>query len=180
MDRRYFTSLLFRLALAVLAMMLSVRAVYVQDGGTTAWCLAGLIGLSAAALQIRPMLIPTPGKASTVLSPAPAFFLAGLFLVPAGPLVTAIAFATSLSGLVNGTRPHKVLLQLSASVLTSIVLALAHAMAPWLAALLVGVVTLGVGGLLFTSAKKKGIKKPFERTQRTLKEDVRWAKERLA
>ena len=61
-----------------------------------------------------------------------------------------------------------------------IVLALAHAMAPWLAALLVGVVTLGVGGLLFTSAKKKGIKKPFERTQRTLKEDVRWAKERLA
>jgi hypothetical protein len=118
MDRRYFTSLLYRLALAVLAMMLSVRAVYAQDGGAQAWLLAGLIGLSAAALQIRPMLIPTPGKASTVLSPASAFFLAGLFLVPAGPLVSAVAFAVALSGLVSGTRPHKVLLQISVSVLT--------------------------------------------------------------
>jgi hypothetical protein len=64
------------------------------------------------------MLIPTPGKASTVLSPAGAFFLAGLYLFPAGPLVTAIAFAVGLAGLVNGTRPHKVLLQLAVSVLT--------------------------------------------------------------
>jgi hypothetical protein len=118
MDRRYFSSLLFRLALAVLAMLLSVRAVYALEGDVESWCLAGLLGLSAAALQIRPMLVPTPGKASTVMSPAAAFFLAGLFLVPAGPLVSAIAFAVALSGLVNGTRPHKVLLQLSVSVLT--------------------------------------------------------------
>jgi hypothetical protein len=118
MDRRYFTSLLFRLALAVLATMLSVRAIYTLEGTVRDWFLAGLFGLSAAALQIRPMLVPTPGKASTVLSPASAFFLAGLFLVPAGPLVSAIAFAIALSGLVNGTRPHKVLLQLSVSVLT--------------------------------------------------------------
>ena len=117
MDRRYFTSLIFRLALAVLAMMLSVRAVYAQDGTRASWLLAGLLGLSAAALQIRPMLVPSPGKASSVLSAAPAFLLAGLFLVPAGPLVAAIAFAVALSGLVNGTRPHKMLLQLSLSIL---------------------------------------------------------------
>ena len=118
MDRRYFASLLFRLALALLAMMLSVRAVYALEGDAESWCVAGLIGLSAAALMIRPMLIPDPGKASTVLSPGAAFFLAGMFLVPAGPLVTAIAFAVALSGLINATRPHKVLLQLSISVLT--------------------------------------------------------------
>jgi len=34
--------------------------------------------------------------------------------------------------------------------------------------------------MLAMSAKKKGIPKPFERTQRTLKEDLRWAKERWA
>jgi hypothetical protein len=119
MDRRYFASLFFRLALVVLAMMLSVRAIYVLEGGVRDWFLAGLFGLSAAALQIRPMLVPSPGKgASTVLSPAAAFFLAGLFLIPAGPLVCAIAFAVALSGLVNGTRPHKVLLQLSVTILS--------------------------------------------------------------
>jgi len=67
-----------------------------------------------------------------------------------------------------------------AFLLTSVVLALAHSMAPWLAALVVGVVTLGIGAMLAMSAKKKGIPKPFERTQRTLKEDLRWAKERWA
>ncbi len=115
--RRYFTSLIFRLSLVVFALMLSVRAIYALEGDVKAWCLAGLLGLSAAALQIRPMLVPTPGRASTVLSPATAFFLAALFLVPAGPLVAAIAFAVLLSGLINGTRPHKMLLQLSVSVL---------------------------------------------------------------
>ena len=117
MGRRYFTSLFFRLSLVVLALMLSVRAIYTLKGDVKTWCLAGLFGLSAAALQIRPMLVPTPGKASTVLSPATAFFLAALFLIPAGPLVTAIAFAVALSGLLNGTRPHKILLQLSVTIL---------------------------------------------------------------
>jgi len=117
MDRRYFTSLIFRLTLILLAMMLSVRAIYAFEGDVKTWCLAGLFGLSAAVLMIRPMLVPSPGRASTVLSPAPAFFLAALFLVPAGPLVAAIAFAVALSGLINGTRPHKVLLQLSVAVL---------------------------------------------------------------
>src|SRR5712671_400774 len=116
MDRRYFISLLYRLSLIVLTLMLSVRAIYTFEGDVRTWCLAGLFGLSAAALQIRPMLVPTPGRGSTVLSPAPAFFLAALFLIPAGPLVAAIAFAVALSGLLTGTRPHKMLLQLSVTI----------------------------------------------------------------
>jgi len=115
--RRYFTSLIFRLTLILLALMLSVRAVYAFEGDVRTWFLAGLFGLSAAVLQIRPMLVPSPGRPSAVLSPATAFFLAALFLVPAGPLVTAIGFAVALSGLVNGTRPHKMLLQLSVATL---------------------------------------------------------------
>ena len=118
MDRhRYFISLFFRLSLAVLALMLAVRATYVFEGSLKAWCLAGLFGLSAAAFQVRPLLVPSPGHPSAVYTPGPAFFLAGLFLIPAGPLVTCIAFATALSGLVTATRPHKILLNLSVAVL---------------------------------------------------------------
>ncbi len=117
MERRYFTSLLYRLALALLAMMLSVRAIYALEGGVKAWFLAGLFGLSAAALQVRPLLVPNPGRGSDVYSPALAFFLAGLYLIPAGPLVVSIAFAIALAGLINGTRPHKILLQLSVTTL---------------------------------------------------------------
>ncbi len=116
--RRYFISLLFRMSLVVLALMLAVRASYVFEGSLKAWCLAGLFGLSAAALQIRPLLVPSPGRPSTVYTPGPAFFLAGLFLIPAGPLVTCIALATALSGLVTATRPHKILLNLSIAVLS--------------------------------------------------------------
>jgi hypothetical protein len=116
--RRYFISLFFRMSLVVLALMLAVRATYVFEGSLKAWCLAGLFGLSAAALQIRPLLVPSPGHPSTVYTPGPAFFLAGLFLIPAGPLVTCIAFATALSGIVTATRPHKILLNLSVAVLS--------------------------------------------------------------
>jgi len=115
--RRYFISLFFRMSLIVLALMFAVRATYVFEGSVRAWCLAGLFGLSAAALQIRPMLVPSLGRPSAVYTPGPAFFLAGLFLVPAGPLVTCIAFALGLSGLVTATRPHKILLNLSIAVL---------------------------------------------------------------
>ena len=98
-------------------MMLSARAICALEGDAKAWFLAGLFGLSAAALQIRPLLVPNPGRGSSVYSPGLAFFIAGLYLIPAGPLVACIAFAIALAGIVKGTRPHKILLQLSATVL---------------------------------------------------------------
>lgn len=62
----------------------------------------------------------------------------------------------------------------------AVVLALVDVMHPGTAALLVGVVMLALAGTIAMIAKKKGIKKPLERTQKTLKEDVQWAKERMA
>jgi hypothetical protein len=115
--RRYFASLLFRLTLVVFALLLSVRAIYVAEGGLRAWFLAGLFGMTAALLQIRPLLVPNPGHASTAYTAGPAFFLAALFLIPAGPLIVSIACAVALSGLVTATRPHKILLHLAVSIL---------------------------------------------------------------
>jgi len=65
-------------------------------------------------------------------------------------------------------------------VAAALVLGLAEVMAPWLAALIVGVVLLGVAALVAKSAKSKGFKNPFERTQRSVKEDLQWIRERTA
>jgi len=62
----------------------------------------------------------------------------------------------------------------------SAVLALAKNMEPWAAALVVGVVLLVIAGITIVSVRSKAKKSPLERTQRTVKEDVQWAKERVA
>jgi len=60
------------------------------------------------------------------------------------------------------------------------VLALATKLAPWLAALVVGVVVLLIAGIVAMVARSKRVKNPLKETQKTLKEDVQWAKERMA
>ncbi len=116
--RSYFISLSFRYALIIAALLLALVAIYVEPGGVQAWFLALLIGFSAAMSQIRPLVVPAGTAGTALYSLGPAFFLAGLFLLPAGPLVASIAFAIPLAGLVTGTRPHKILFNLSLSVLT--------------------------------------------------------------
>jgi hypothetical protein len=64
--------------------------------------------------------------------------------------------------------------------LVAAAMALAHVLPAWAAALVVAGVVLLVGALAAWLGWGKRVKQPLERTQRTLKEDVRWAKERLA
>jgi uncharacterized membrane protein YqjE len=60
------------------------------------------------------------------------------------------------------------------------VFGLANAMPLWAAALIVGVVVLAIAGIMMSVAKKKIVRNPFERTRRTLKETLQWARERMA
>jgi len=62
---------------------------------------------------------------------------------------------------------------------TAAVLALATRLPAWEAALLVGVAFFVIAGVVGAIAQAKKVGK-LERTQRTLKEDVRWAKQRMA
>jgi len=62
----------------------------------------------------------------------------------------------------------------------SLVLALAPSLGPGTAALVIGIVMLVIAGITAAIARSKRVKNPLERTQRTLKEDVQWAKERMA
>ncbi|HWE26033.1 MAG TPA: phage holin family protein [Myxococcales bacterium] len=64
--------------------------------------------------------------------------------------------------------------------LVAVALALGTLMAPWIAALLVAAAVLIVGGIAGMLGWGKRVKDPLETTRRTLKEDVQWAKERIA
>jgi uncharacterized membrane protein YqjE len=57
---------------------------------------------------------------------------------------------------------------------------LATVMPGWAAAAIVAAVVLAIGTVAGLIGWSKRVKKPLERTQKTLKEDVKWAKERMA
>lgn len=59
------------------------------------------------------------------------------------------------------------------------VLGLAASMPAWLASVVVGAAMFVVAAVLFVFAKGRN-RKPLEKTRQTLKEDVQWAKEKIA
>jgi phosphoserine phosphatase len=65
-------------------------------------------------------------------------------------------------------------------ILVALALALALVMPGWGAALIVAAVVLGVGALAAKLGWNRRVTNPLERTRRSVKEDVRWTKERLA
>jgi hypothetical protein len=64
--------------------------------------------------------------------------------------------------------------------LVALVLALAAYMPAWLAAVLLGGALLAAGGIVAYVSWTRRVTKPLAVTRKTLKEDVQWAKERLA
>ena len=63
---------------------------------------------------------------------------------------------------------------------TAVVFALADTMEPWIVALLVAGVWLVTGVIFGVAGWSKRVTKPLENTRRTLQDDVRWLKNRLA
>jgi hypothetical protein len=65
--------------------------------------------------------------------------------------------------------------------LAAAVLGIATALAPWLAALIVAVAVLAIGGILMLLGKKRFDKQSLmpKRTMRSLREDEEWLRERL-
>ncbi len=84
-------------------------------------------------------------------------------------------------GMVKGLGVAGVCALLTANLLlVSLALGLGNFMAGWLAGLLVSALVLTVGTVAGLIGWSKRVKNPLEATRRTLKEDARWAKERLA
>ena len=64
--------------------------------------------------------------------------------------------------------------------LVAAALGLGEVVPPWASALIVAGVVLSVGAVAALIGWSKRVRKPLEKTQKTLKENVQWAKERLA
>jgi hypothetical protein len=62
--------------------------------------------------------------------------------------------------------------------LVAVVLALAHVMPGWGAALVVGLVLTALASIIAAVAWRKRVVTPLERTRRTLRDDLHWMKER--
>ena len=128
--RRYFQIATFRIALAVLAILVAIRALHVVRGDGPVWLLASILASGAAASFIWPLVVPAANRAMSVYSLGHAFFVAGMFLLPPGALVLTIAFAISLAGLVHGARAYRTVFHLSSSMLVFAGFALVFALGP--------------------------------------------------
>jgi len=64
--------------------------------------------------------------------------------------------------------------------LVALVFALAQTMPGWAAALIIAAVFLSIATIVGLMAWGSRVRRPLERTLRTLKEDVRWARDRMA
>ena len=105
------------MTLAVLALIVAARAAHEFRGTPNVWLLASLFGASAAALFVWPLLVPSKERTWRTYSLAPAFYLAGMFLMPPAALVLCVAYSILLAGVVAGTRGYRLITQLSLAVI---------------------------------------------------------------
>jgi hypothetical protein len=112
----YVRVVLYRVALAVAAILMGARAGHQSAATGPVWLLASVLGVGASACLLWPLVVPARHRAMSVYTVAPAFFLAGMFLLPPGPLVVMIAFAIALAGVVQGTRAYRVVFHLSSAI----------------------------------------------------------------
>jgi hypothetical protein len=113
---RYLVVSGFRLLLALAALVVAARAAHEFRSSAQVWFLAVLFAASASALLHWPLVVPTR-TGSAIHSLGPSFFLAGMFLLPTGPLVAVVAFSIALAGVVSGTRFHRIIFELSLGIL---------------------------------------------------------------
>jgi hypothetical protein len=129
-SRRYIQIVLFRVALAVLALLVAARAGHEQKSTLPAWPPAAVFAASAAALAIWPLLVPGRNRTLVSYSLSSAFFVAGMFLLTPAALAATICFAVTLSDLIRGVRSYRIVFNLSSATLAYVAPALFFSLGP--------------------------------------------------
>ena len=122
--------MVFRVTLAVLALLVAARAGHEQRSAIPPWPLAALFAASAAALAIWPLIVPARPRVLAPHSLAPAFYIAGMFLLPPAALTAAIGFAVTLSDLIRAVRAYRIVFNLSSAILSYVAPALLFSLGP--------------------------------------------------
>jgi hypothetical protein len=117
-DRRRYTQIVvFRVVIAVLALLTAARAGHEFRDNGSVWLTTSILAAGASATLIWPLIVPSQSRTMSVYSFGPAFFLAAMFLLPPAALVLATAFAVTLAGLMSGARPYRTLYNASVAIL---------------------------------------------------------------
>lgn len=122
--------MIFRVTLAVLALLIAARAGHEQQSSLPAWPLAALFAASAAALAIWPLIVPGRGRVLAPHSLSSAFYIAGMFLLPPAGLTVVVGFAITLSELLRGVRAYRIVFNLSSAILAYVAPALLFSLGP--------------------------------------------------
>ena len=115
--RRYTQIVVFRVVVAVLALLTAARAGHEFRDNGAVWLTTSILAAGASASLIWPLLVPSENRTMNVYSFGSAFFLAAMFLLPPAALVMAIAFSVTLAGLLAGARPYRILHNVSVAIL---------------------------------------------------------------
>ena len=89
-----------------------------------------MFAASAAALAIWPLIVPGRNKTLVSYSLAPAFFLAGMFVLPPAGLMLTVCFAVTLAGMIRGARTYRIVFQVSTAILAYVAPALLFDLGP--------------------------------------------------
>ncbi|HEX5030556.1 MAG TPA: hypothetical protein VFX78_03745 [Candidatus Eisenbacteria bacterium] len=114
---RYVQLVSYRVAVVVLAILTGALAMHERGTGASVWLLSAILGVAAASALVWPLVVPARDRTMSVYSIGPAFFLAGMFLLPPPALVGIITFAVLLSGLIRGDRAYRTAFRLGSMVL---------------------------------------------------------------
>jgi hypothetical protein len=127
---RYIRIVIFRVSLAVLALLTASWAGHMYTGEGSVWLLTSLFAASAAGFLTWPLVVPSSNRTMSVYSLGYAFLLAGIFLLPPAELVVTITFALTLAGLLTGTRAYRTVFQLSTTILAFVGFSLVFRLGP--------------------------------------------------
>jgi hypothetical protein len=114
---RYVQLVSYRVVVVVLAILTAALAMHERGTGGPVWLLSSILAVAATSALVWPLVVPSRDRTMDVYSIGPAFFVAGMFLLPPPALVGIITFAVLLSGLLRGDRAYRTAFRLASMVL---------------------------------------------------------------
>ena len=106
----------YRVAIVVLAILTGALALHERGSGGSVMLLSSILAVAGSAALVWPLVVPARDRTMNVYTIGPAFFVAGMFLLPPPALVGVIAFAVALAGLVRGDRAYRTVFRLASMV----------------------------------------------------------------